>query len=296
MNELGIMAGRRPVDTVALIIFLRTMFVWWCVKYWASSRYRADRQLAQAEEYQSEPAARSARRSVDRNRRFALLFRWCCGSLLILFSAGGMLSHTSPGDVLPTLIILGCAVVFVNAVFVAAELVDSRGGTIALTVVAWFLAMAVMSAFCASYLRGGHPFTPVADSLAMIVRHPMAWILGVSGYFVMYPVGDWIGTFMQRWAAQISPEQGLPEGGRWIGRLERLLIVLCLAAGQPAGIAILVTAKGALRYGEIRQGADEGHQRKLIEYILIGSMLSYAAALTTGWLVSGTWPLLLLVT
>jgi hypothetical protein len=49
----------------------------------------------------------------------------------------------------------------------------------------------------------------------------------------------------------------------------------------PAGIALLLGLKSLFRFGEIREPTN----RKETEYILIGTLLSYAFALGTGTIV-----------
>jgi hypothetical protein len=65
---------------------------------------------------------------------------------------------------------------------------------------------------------------------------------------------------------------GLLNGGKWIGHLERCLIFLFIFIDQPAGIGFLVAAKSILRF-------EEAKQQKLAEYILIGSLLSFSLAI-----------------
>ncbi len=78
---------------------------------------------------------------------------------------------------------------------------------------------------------------------------------------------------------------GLKNGGKRIGQLERALIFLFVMIGQPSGIGFLVAAKSILRFGEAKD------DQKLAEYVLIGTLLSFglaiaAAALTKA--VAGT--------
>jgi len=40
---------------------------------------------------------------------------------------------------------------------------------------------------------------------------------------------------------------------------------------QPAGVGFLITAKSILRFGDVK----ESHQRKLTEYVIIGTFLSF---------------------
>ncbi len=68
-----------------------------------------------------------------------------------------------------------------------------------------------------------------------------------------------------------SEIQGLSHGGAMIGVLERALVMLLILINQPAGVGFLITAKSILRFGDVK----ESHQRKLTEYVIIGTFLSF---------------------
>lgn len=74
-------------------------------------------------------------------------------------------------------------------------------------------------------------------------------------------------------------ENGFRDGGRVIGYYERLLIYVFVLAGAPTAIGFLVAAKSILRFGEIRNAKD----RKNAEYILIGTLMSFAYALLVAY-------------
>lgn len=67
--------------------------------------------------------------------------------------------------------------------------------------------------------------------------------------------------------------EGLVNGGKWIGQLERALIFLFIFTGQPEGIGFLVAAKSLLRFEQARQ------QQLMAEYVLIGTLLSFSLAI-----------------
>lgn len=81
-----------------------------------------------------------------------------------------------------------------------------------------------------------------------------------------------IGQLMQPWAEVISLD-GLAGGGRAIGFLERGLIFLMVLGGMAEGIGFLIAAKSVLRFGTVREEA------KLSEYVIIGTLASFAWAL-----------------
>ncbi|MEM9385064.1 MAG: DUF3307 domain-containing protein [Pseudomonadota bacterium] len=70
---------------------------------------------------------------------------------------------------------------------------------------------------------------------------------------------------------QATQIKGLTDGGRYIGYLERLLVMLLMLAGLPAGVGFLITAKSILRFGDVK----ESTQRKMTEYIIIGTFMSF---------------------
>jgi len=65
-------------------------------------------------------------------------------------------------------------------------------------------------------------------------------------------------------------QQGLLNGGRLIGWLERFLFFSFLLAGQYAAVGFVLAAKGVARYGEIKEAKNQ----KVAEYVLIGTMIS----------------------
>lgn len=64
--------------------------------------------------------------------------------------------------------------------------------------------------------------------------------------------------------------------GRVIGYLERFAILILFLANLPTIVGFLITAKSILRYGEIKNNND----KVLVEYVLIGTLLSFAIGIT----------------
>jgi hypothetical protein len=72
-------------------------------------------------------------------------------------------------------------------------------------------------------------------------------------------------------------EESLANAGTWIGVLDRLVIFLLVLIGQYEAIGLLIAAKSIIR---LREG-----DRKMSEYVLIGTLLSVSMAILTGFLV-----------
>jgi hypothetical protein len=84
---------------------------------------------------------------------------------------------------------------------------------------------------------------------------------------------------MSRWQLpEERPENALKGAGSYIGILERLFIFLFIVLGQWAAIGFLITAKSVFRFGDLSRAKD----RKLTEYVLIGTLLSFLIAIATG--------------
>lgn len=81
---------------------------------------------------------------------------------------------------------------------------------------------------------------------------------------------------------QISHNElnGLKNGGRYIGQLERTLTFFFMLTGQTNAIGFLFAAKSILRFGEIK----DTEKRKEAEYIIIGTFMSFGWALLVAYL------------
>ncbi|HWD89896.1 MAG TPA: DUF3307 domain-containing protein [Mucilaginibacter sp.] len=100
----------------------------------------------------------------------------------------------------------------------------------------------------------------------------------LAGYLIVtYPLGIIIGIATQKWreAAEVNKE-GLAKAGILIGIFERLLILTFILCNQFAAVGFLVTAKSILRF------SDKENTQKKTEYILIGTLMSFAASILVG--------------
>lgn len=144
----------------------------------------------------------------------------------------------------------------------------------------------VVSLVAAVHLTAGVPFLSVPPPDAGIWAAAfgpsyLRFLALVSGWIVATTgAGYFFAQFLERFETQLEPDQrgGLSKGGYWIGVTERSLIYLFILVGEPTGIGFLAAAKSVFRIGELREAKD----RKLAEYILIGTLLSFAAAMVVG--------------
>ncbi len=73
----------------------------------------------------------------------------------------------------------------------------------------------------------------------------------------------------------------LVNAGKYIGILERLLVFVFILANHWEGVGFMIAAKSVFRFSDLA----EAKQRKLTEYVLIGTLLSFGLAVLTGILV-----------
>jgi hypothetical protein len=85
-----------------------------------------------------------------------------------------------------------------------------------------------------------------------------------------------IKVFMSKWNEVNSPkEESLLDAGAKIGVLERLFVFTFVVFNHWAGIGFLLATKSVFRFGDISRAKN----RKLTEYILIGTLTSFGIAI-----------------
>ncbi len=108
-----------------------------------------------------------------------------------------------------------------------------------------------------------------------------------AGAIIAVRMGQFlVAKLMQPLINDLNEEEGLKNGGAIIGLLERALTFLLVLAGQPAGVGFLIAAKSFLRVGTIEKN------RKLAEYVIIGSLASIGWALLIAFATKGLLTLL----
>jgi len=82
------------------------------------------------------------------------------------------------------------------------------------------------------------------------------------------------GSFFVRWVLArvpaVRPRPGLLDAGRWIGYLERALILALILAGEPSGVGFVFAGKAIARFSE----------RAQVEYYLLGTFASFTWAVS----------------
>lgn len=107
----------------------------------------------------------------------------------------------------------------------------------------------------------------------------------LSGYIlVIFPVGFIVGKATKRWQNEIEityKNNSLEAAGRFIGIFERVLVLTFILTNNFSAIGFLIAAKSILRFSE----KSETGARKQTEYVLIGTLMSFAITIILGFLI-----------
>lgn len=102
-------------------------------------------------------------------------------------------------------------------------------------------------------------------------------IVFTAAVFLTNPTSVIIKTFISHWTPDTlyTVSTSLPDAGKIIGYLERLLVLMFVLSHHWEAVGFLLAAKSVFRFGNLK----ESHDRKLTEYVLIGTLLSFGIAL-----------------
>ena len=95
----------------------------------------------------------------------------------------------------------------------------------------------------------------------------------ITGVIVTLTAGQHAIALLMRPHSQRIRNNGLRDGGRQIGLLERGLIFLFILTGLPLGVGFLIGAKSILRFG------TASRDQRTAEYVIIGTLASFGWAL-----------------
>ncbi len=135
-----------------------------------------------------------------------------------------------------------------------------------------------------------HTWPYLIPSLSTYWNRNDLLVLIIATIAVLAPAGALIRLFTKRWADQIvapvvqgttssTPANALTElqeAGRYIGWLERLLVLTFVLLKQYEAIGLLIAAKSILRF--------QDSERKQSEYVVIGTLASFTVAILVGLL------------
>jgi len=108
----------------------------------------------------------------------------------------------------------------------------------------------------------------------------------MAALFLTTPASIFIKTLLSSWTPVPETQndiqtESLSNAGKYIGILERLLVFTFIVVNHWEGVGFMVAAKSVFRFSDLAQAK----QRKLTEYVLIGTLLSFGMAVLTGILI-----------
>lgn len=106
----------------------------------------------------------------------------------------------------------------------------------------------------------------------------LLWIIALSAVTYVAAVVIMMMISVYRPVNEEDKDGSLARAGRYIGMLERLFVFGFVVSNHWEGIGFLIAAKSVFRFGDLKQSKD----RKLTEYILIGTLLSFGIAILCG--------------
>lgn len=132
--------------------------------------------------------------------------------------------------------------------------------------------LVIVACFCFAF----YEWSDITVFLADIGDNYDFWVIATAFLFLSFPSGIAIDQMTRKWREELPGAAGLANAGKWIGILERTLILIFLLQNQYAAIGLLITAKGLLRFSE------KDKQEQKTEYVLIGSLISVCFSIITG--------------
>ncbi|MFH5833102.1 DUF3307 domain-containing protein [Halalkalibaculum sp. DA384] len=126
--------------------------------------------------------------------------------------------------------------------------------------------------------------TEAIQFIESVFTSPPFWIILISYLAATWPFGYLIAIITRRWQRELASGDsqqlaGLQNAGMWIGWTERFIILTFILLEQYGAIGFLIAAKSIFRFsGKL----DGNRERKEAEYILIGTLLSFALSIALG--------------
>ncbi|MDC9522832.1 DUF3307 domain-containing protein [Pseudoalteromonas sp. Angola-31] len=134
--------------------------------------------------------------------------------------------------------------------------------------------IAVITALCI-YITDNQSL--IAYVSALVTNPKVLWV--VCGYLIILsPSAVFIRMMLERLTANFSSEGSLPLAGQSIGMIERVLMLSFILLDQFAGLGFLLAAKSVFRFGDLSASKD----KKLTEYVMLGTLLSVSVTLFVG--------------
>ena len=117
-----------------------------------------------------------------------------------------------------------------------------------------------------------------AINFTMGIQPAEAWLTALAYILMLKPSSILLSMFLDKWNPASPSTQSLPNAGQWIGYIERILVLTFVLIGSMEGVGFLLAAKSVFRFGEL----NKAKEIRTTEYVLIGTLASFAIAILTG--------------
>ncbi|WP_294232098.1 DUF3307 domain-containing protein [uncultured Chryseobacterium sp.] len=168
---------------------------------------------------------------------------------------------------------VGISHLMIDAAKLSFQTVKNKKGWFFFDQALHFLVIAGLSLYCQEFnfefLRNKELVKIVAGAI---------FLTSPASVFIRILLSSW--TPVPETAGNIQTES-LSNAGKYIGILERLLVFTFIMVNHWEGVGFMVAAKSVFRFSDLAQAK----QRKLTEYVLIGTLLSFGMAVLTGILI-----------
>jgi hypothetical protein len=99
------------------------------------------------------------------------------------------------------------------------------------------------------------------------------WLIVLAIVFLTHPTSHIIRNLISR--IPLLPENpSITDAGKYIGMIERVFILIFMITNHWQAVGFILAAKSIFRFGDLK-----GDNRKLTEYVLIGTLLSFGIAI-----------------
>jgi hypothetical protein len=141
----------------------------------------------------------------------------------------------------------------------------------------WFIADQILHVFVLIVIT----LVWIDVNLANYTINERFWVYATAVLLLTTPASVIIKKVISIWTPDENgtKEADLQNAGKYIGILERLFVFFFILTGNFASIGFLMAAKSIFRFGDLTKSND----RKLTEYVLIGTLLSFGLAIAAGF-------------
>ena len=133
----------------------------------------------------------------------------------------------------------------------------------------------ILGCWYATFLQWQH----ISTAIKLLNENVQIWKIITAFVFITTPTGILIGQFTKQWQDKIENADSLANAGKWIGIIERIIVLICVLRNDFAAIGLLLAAKGIIRFNE------KDRPEIKTEYLVIGTLSSIGIAVVTGLII-----------